>query len=67
MAPFGGIKWQPNEKLGVKLEYSSDAYVIETQHSNVFQRKSSVNLGVEYQVTDRTRLGPTTCMAPNWV
>ena len=57
MAPFGGIEWQPNEKLGVKLEYSSDAYVIETQRSNVFQRKSSVNLGVEYQVTDRTRLG----------
>ncbi|MBO6774188.1 MAG: YjbH domain-containing protein [Marinibacterium sp.] len=57
MAPFGGIEWQLNEKLGVKLEYSSDAYVIETQRSNVFEQKSSFNFGVEYQVTNRARLG----------
>lgn len=57
MAPFGGIEWQPNERLGVKVEYSSDAYNLETRRSNVFERKSSLNFGVEYQATERTRLG----------
>lgn len=57
MAPFGGIEWQPNDRWGLKLEYSSDAYVTETQTSNVFQRKSPFNFGIEYQATPRTRLG----------
>ncbi len=57
MAPFGGLEWQPSEKWGLKLEYSSDAYEIETQRSNVFERKSSINFGVEYQATPMTRLG----------
>lgn len=57
VAPFGGIEWHPNEKLGLKLEYSSDAYVTETQTTSVFERKSSINFGVEYQASPRTRLG----------
>ena len=57
VAPFAGIEWQANDRLGLKLEYSSDAYVLETQDSSVFERRSSVNLGVEYQATPRTRLG----------
>ncbi len=56
-APFGGIEWQVNDKLGFKAEYSSDAYALETQSSDVFERKSSLNFGVEYQATPRTRLG----------
>ncbi|WP_084300698.1 YjbH domain-containing protein [Pseudophaeobacter arcticus] len=56
-APFGGIEWQPNERLSLKAEYSTDAYRTETQTSNVFERKSSLNFGVEYQYSDRTRLG----------
>lgn len=56
-APFGGIEWQPNERLGIKVEYSSDNYDIETQTSSVFNRKSPFNFGVEYQVSPRTRLG----------
>ena len=56
-APFGGIEWQPNERLSLKAEYSTDAYVTETQVSNVFERKSALNFGVEYQYSDRTRLG----------
>ena len=56
-APFGGIEWQVNDRLGLKLEYSSDAYITETQTTSVFQHKSPINLGVEYQVTPRTRLG----------
>lgn len=56
-APFAGIEWQPNDRLGLKLEYSSDDYVTETQVASVFDRKSPFNFGVEYQVTPRTRLG----------
>ncbi len=56
-APFGGIEWQLNDRLGIKAEYSSDAYVIETRRSSVFQRKSPYNFGIEYQATPRTRLG----------
>lgn len=59
-APFAGVEWQANDRLGFKLEYSSDAYVQETQDptiTQVFQRRSQVNFGVEYQATRRTRLG----------
>ncbi|MDU9006565.1 YjbH domain-containing protein [Sedimentitalea todarodis] len=56
-APFAGIEWQPNEKLGLKLEYSSDDYVTETQDASIFERRSPFNFGVEYQVSPRTRLG----------
>ena len=56
-APFAGIEWRPNDKLGLKLEYSSDDYVTETQTTSVFEKKSPINFGVEYQVSPRTRLG----------
>ena len=56
-SPFGGIEWQPTDRLSLKAEYSTDAYVTETQVSDVFERKSSLNFGVEYQYSDRTRLG----------
>ena len=56
-APFGGIEWQVNERWGLKAEYSSDAYITETRAHDVFQRKSSMNFGLEYQVGPRTRLG----------
>lgn len=57
VAPFGGIEWQPNERLGIKVEYSSDDYVTETRKSSVFNKKSPFNFGVEYQATPRTRVG----------
>nr|WP_269751807.1 YjbH domain-containing protein [Pseudophaeobacter flagellatus] len=56
-APFGGIEWQPNDRWSLKAEYSSDAYTTETQVSDVFERKSSLNFGAEYQYSNRTRLG----------
>jgi hypothetical protein len=56
-APFAGIEWRPNARLGLKLEYSSDDYVTETQTTSVFERNSPFNFGVEYQVSPRTRLG----------
>ena len=57
VAPFGGIEWQPNDRWGLKVEYSSDAYVTETQTTSVFQKKSNFNFGAEYQATPRTRIG----------
>lgn len=56
-APFGGIEWLVNDRLGIKLEYSSDDYVTETRISSVFQKKSPFNFGIEYQVSPRARLG----------
>jgi Exopolysaccharide biosynthesis protein YbjH len=57
MAPFAGLEWLPNDRWGLKAEYSSDAYVTETQTTSVFRRKSRFNFGVEYQATPRTRIG----------
>jgi len=56
-ALFGGIEWRPNDKLGLKLEYSSDEYRVETRRSSLFNRRSPLNFGVEYQWTRTTRLG----------
>ncbi len=56
-ALFGGLEWRPNDRLGLKLEYSSDDYVTETQTSSLFRRRSPFNFGVEYQWTRATRLG----------
>ena len=56
-ALFGGLEYQPNDRLSLKLEYSSDDYVTETQTTSVFVKKSPFNFGVEYQWTPRTRIG----------
>ncbi|MGD9861963.1 MAG: YjbH domain-containing protein [Pseudodonghicola sp.] len=56
-ALFGGIEWRANDRLGFKVEYSSDDYVTETQKTSVFKKRSPFNFGVEYQWTDTTRLG----------
>lgn len=55
-APFAGVEWQINDKWGVKAEYSSDAYALETG-SDIFERKSRFNFGAEYQVANGVRLG----------
>lgn len=55
-APFAGVEWQINDKWGVKAEYSSDAYALETRN-DILDRKSRFNFGAEYQVSDGVRLG----------
>ena len=57
MSPFAGVEWQANDKLGFKAEYSSDAYVLESEQSDVFDRKSDWNFGAEYQASESIRLG----------
>lgn len=56
-APFGGIEWRPNDRWGLKVEYSTDAYELETQTSDVFDRRSPISFGVEYQAAPTVRLG----------
>lgn len=56
VSPFGGIEWQVTDRLGLKAEYSTDAYVPETSRG-VFDRESSINVGAEYQVRNGLRLG----------
>lgn len=55
-APFGGVEWLINDRWGVKAEYSSDAYDAETGNG-VLVRKSRLNFGTEYQLSNRIRLG----------
>jgi opacity protein-like surface antigen len=51
-APFGGIEWQPTDRLSLKIEYSSDAYALETDQRGLFDRRSPINFGASYQVND---------------
>jgi hypothetical protein len=56
-AAFAGIEWEANDRLGFKVEYSSDDYIQETRSARVFERDSPFNFGVEYQLSPATRLG----------
>lgn len=55
-ALFGGVEWQPTDRLGVKLEYSSDDYGFE-EGRDVIRHRSPWNFGVEYQALQNLRLG----------
>jgi hypothetical protein len=55
-APFAGLEWQISDKWGLKAEYSSDAYDLETA-SDIFDRDSRFNFGAEYQISNGVRLG----------
>jgi len=57
VAPFGGVEWQVNDKWGLKAEYSSDDYTIESGQRGTFEKKSPFNFGVEYQASDALRIG----------
>lgn len=46
-ALFGGASWQFSDKLTLKAEYSSDAYVRENANSTI-DTKSPVNVGLTY-------------------
>lgn len=55
---FGGVEWiSPIENLSFKAEYSSDRYYRETVVRDVFERKSSFNLGMEYIPRPGLQLG----------
>ena len=66
---FGGLEWQtPVKGLRLKAEYSSDRYVLENElltrdgqnrvrSAASFERKSPVNLGVEYRTKRGLQVG----------
>lgn len=56
-APFGGLEYQINDRWTFKAEYSSDAYAVEVGERGTFERKSPVNVGVEYAGRNGTRFG----------
>lgn len=56
VAPFAGVEWQINDKFKLKAEYSSDNYPLEAGARKTFDRKSPVNIGLEYEIGDRARL-----------
>ncbi|XDA98069.1 YjbH domain-containing protein [Sulfitobacter sp. LCG007] len=56
-APFGGVEWKVNDRFGLKAEYSSDAYVREAERRDLFELKSRLNFGAEYQLSDTLRIG----------
>jgi len=55
VAPFFGVAWQLNDRFTLKAEYSSDDYAQETLLDE-FDRRTSVNLGLEYKYSDVTSL-----------
>ncbi|UWR35714.1 YjbH domain-containing protein (plasmid) [Sulfitobacter sp. W027] len=54
-ALFGGVAWAATDKLTLKAEYSSDAYLSESRAGS-FEHKSPFNFGVDYQVRDNVNL-----------
>ena len=57
VAPFAGLEWHVNDRLGIKIDYSSDDYHLEDAVRGTFDRRSPWNFGVEYQVTPALRFG----------
>ena len=52
---FGGLAWQATDKLQIKAEYSSDAYVEENSRGLITQ-SSPWNFGVDYKVNEQIRV-----------
>ncbi|MDO6586423.1 YjbH domain-containing protein [Salipiger sp. 1_MG-2023] len=55
IAGFGGLAYQFNDNLTLKLEYSSDAYDDESDRGG-FEHNSPLNYGVEYRLPNDARL-----------
>lgn len=51
---FGGLRWTPNDRFDLALEYSSDAYPYED--GVAFDRRSPWNVGLTYAVRPNLRL-----------
>lgn len=47
-AVFGGVSWDYSDKLTLKAEYSSDAYVRENSNGTIVS-KSPINVGLSYR------------------
>lgn len=54
VAAFGGLSYQPTEKLGFSVEYSSDAYDREVR-DGALDHRSPWNFGVSYKASEALR------------
>ncbi|GAA4226756.1 hypothetical protein GGQ68_004764 [Sagittula marina] len=52
IAPFGGISYAPNERLRLKLEYSSDLYTREVERGWAEKPSRALNYGLDYMFSD---------------
>ena len=51
-ALFGGVSYRATDKLTLKAEYSSDAYLLESAAGrNLISQKTPVNLGLDYRLS----------------
>ena len=62
VSAFGGVSYQATDRLSFKAEYSTDAYLEERgggtdRGSNMFQRKSPWNFGMDYRVGRAVNVG----------
>lgn len=48
-ALFGGVQYQVNDRLVLSAEYSSDAYLRETERMEDFSQESPLNFGATYR------------------
>ena len=55
VAPFAGLAYAASDRLVLKAEVSSDAYLAEA--GNGFDRKTSLNFGADYQLNKAVTLG----------
>ncbi|WP_179381250.1 YjbH domain-containing protein [Jannaschia marina] len=55
-ALFGGVQYQWSDRLILKAEYSSDAYVVEEDRGIIDQR-TPINVGFDYALRPGVRLG----------
>ena len=55
-ALFGGVQYQASDRLVLKAEYSSDAYV-EEELRGIFEARTPLNFGFDYEIREGTSLG----------
>ncbi|WP_187298109.1 YjbH domain-containing protein [Jannaschia donghaensis] len=55
-ALFGGVQYEVNDRLTLKAEYSSDAYVAEVER-DIIDIETPLNFGFDYAVRPNVRVG----------
>ena len=55
-APILGLEWTATDRLRLMAEYSADAYASEAAPGGRFRRRTPVNLGASWRLTERTTL-----------
>lgn len=54
---FGGVEYRPTDRLSLRMEYSSDAYLPEVNRGVLAPAASPINVGATYRVGEATDIG----------